>query len=126
MSYVEIIAFILSAWVLVEFVIWLVKPGWLIAFSKAVYSRTLLTQVVLILIGAGLLYLLLQQFTIVDVMAVTFLGALLSGLAVVPFGPQLLETLQGQIENKRFVKEFALVWSVWIILAIWTLYELFA
>ena len=125
MSTLEIIALVLVGLGLLELVICLIKPEIVLAVARPLYRRPRLAQFLYLVAGGLVLYFLLQELTIVQIMATILFAGCVMGLGIAPIGTELLEIFTHQVEKKRFWKDYALLWFVWILMLAWTLYALF-
>lgn len=124
MSSTTVIAFILVAITLIELVLWLIEPEWLLSVSDVLYGYPRVAQVMYLILGGVILGFLLQHFTMVEIMAVVAFSATIMGLGLAPFGAELTEITRRKMKRGTFWTEFGAVWVVWGILVVWTLYAL--
>lgn len=126
MTSLEIIALILIAIGLLELVICLYDPKLILKIAKPIYTRPLLAQIIYLIGGGLVFYFLIQELTIVQIMATVLFAGCVMGLALAPIGRELLDIFSKQIFEGRFWKDYALAWIVWLGLIIWTLLKIFS
>ena len=126
MSALEIIALVVIGLALLELVICLVDPKLLLKVSKPLYTRPVLARIIYLFAGALVFYFLIQELSVVQIMATIVFAGCLIGVGIAPIGRELLDIVSKQIFEGRFWRDYALVWIVWIILIIWTLLEIFS
>ena len=78
------------------------------------------------ILGAVLLYNLLMQLTIVQIMAAVALGALLTALSFTIFGKDLIPWMAKIIKDKKILwsPRAWFVWLIWLVLIGWAVYTL--
>lgn len=122
---IEILALILSILILVKLLFMAFGPRSWLKFAKKFYKfPAVITIIYLVLIGV-LFYLLLQSFTIVEIMAVVLLGALLTGIGFASFSKDIV-SLADKMFKKGYLKKMLLPILLWLILAVWTILAILA
>ena len=105
-------------------VIWMNPASWK-SVVKAIYGKPVITIVVSLIAGVGILMALLQELTIVQIFAsMTFMMALMM-MQFAALGEEVSEIVDKFLDDKRLLKKIWFVLLVWIILMGWTLYEIF-
>tara|TARA_Y100000034_G_scaffold70987_1_gene85565 strand:+ start:125 stop:511 length:387 start_codon:yes stop_codon:yes gene_type:complete len=122
---VEIIALIMIVLGAIKMITLLVSPMSWMNFAKSVYSKPNLTSLVALILAAVVLYYLLQEMTIVQVLAVAaFIGLLIMVGLAKEIGP-LMKKYEAMIKKGNLWKEYWLYTLAWIILMAWGVKELF-
>jgi len=125
MTPIEIIALILIALAFIKMVILLVKPKAWMNLTKSIYSNKILIQVVAFILASILLYYLLQELTIVQILAVIAFTAFLVVLGLASEVEFIVKKYEAQIKNGSLWKKHWFYVLVWLVLLIWGAYELF-
>ena len=122
---IEILALILIILSGIKIITILINPSiWLNKVVKKVYvgKRTTFIFLVLALI---VLYFLLQEITIIQILAVMLFVALIFGISFSIHYKELIKLADQIFKNKNIVKSNWLPIIIWIILLLWGLKELF-
>jgi len=120
------IVFIFSVLVLVKLLFVLFKPkGWM-DVSKQLYNSPAILALIELILAAIVFYYLLMELTIVQIMAGVVLGALLTGLSFASYGKEALAFGTKIMKDKNMWKKAWLPAVIWLVLAVWALYALFA
>lgn len=122
---IEIAALVLVVLGLIKLLILTFNAKTWMKVVKAVYSNPVLTFIVELVLAVLLFYYLLQQFTIVQIMAVIALGALLTGMSLAVYGKETMAWATKILRTKSLLKKAWLPILIWLGLTIWTLIELF-
>ena len=124
---VQIAVLLLAILIVIKFLVLAIKPKAWLNFAKSLYSNPLVTGLVEVILAAVLLYYLLIQLTIVQIMAAVTLGALLTGLSFAAFGKELLPFISRLMRNKSILwsPRALLIWLIWFVLIGWALYTIF-
>ncbi|MBU1160014.1 hypothetical protein KKD04_02440 [Patescibacteria group bacterium] len=93
-------------------------------FAKRVWSNIVLVQIVSFLLAGFVLYYLLQQMTIVQILAVVAFVALLIVFGIAPEMGFLLKKYEAQIKQGKLWKQYWLYTLMWLILLVWGACEL--
>ena len=121
---VEIIALILIIAAVIKLVVLFIKPKAWMNFAKKLWSKPSITSIVLFALAAIVLYYLIQELTIIQILATTAFVSLLIGMGFAKNIKPLISTYEKQIK-KGIVKEYWLLLIVWILLLAWGIKELF-
>ncbi|MBU0467309.1 MAG: hypothetical protein KJ718_05135 [Nanoarchaeota archaeon] len=121
---VEVIALIVVIAAVVKMIVLLVNPRAWIGFAKGVYAKTGLVQMVGLILAAVVLYYLLQEITIVQVMAVVAFTALLVMVGLAPEIGHFVKKYEAQIKKGTLWKQYWLYTLIWIVLVLWAAKEL--
>lgn len=122
MGTIEIMATIIIAFAVVKLLVLLVNPkGWM-NFARSIYSNAMLTKIIMLILAAiSLYYLIGAGITIVEIFAVMLFLIFLIGVGVAPH----MKPLMKNINVKNLWKENWLYTTIWILLLIWGIKELF-
>ncbi len=123
-SLIELFALLLAVLVILKFFVFLLFPRLTVNLATFIHSKNLLLQLVLLLLGGVIFYLLLIEISVVKIYASMLFGSFLFAFTMAPFSPQLLEAFKDKFHQDRFWSEYALVWLVWLFLSVWVLMEL--
>ena len=122
---VEIIALIVIAVSVIKMIVLLVNPRAWMNFAKGIYSKSGVVQFVSLILAAVVLYYLLQEITIVQVLAVVAFTVLIVLVGIAgEIGP-LIKKYETIIKKGNLWKQYWLYTLIWIILLIWAAKELF-
>jgi hypothetical protein len=125
MTPVEIIALILAIAVIVKILVVSFSPKtWLNAVAKPLYKNPVLLVIVELLLAGVVFYYLLQELTVVQIVACTFFGALLTGMTFAVYSKETLSLAEKMLRSKLLKKAWLPI-LVWLALAIWALKEIF-
>jgi len=91
--------------------------------KKAWNSSVRMTAIALVMTLVSL-YVLLQEFTIVQIFAVTFFALSLTWLGLAPFSPYMLELEEKIFKDLNRRGLGIIAGAVWAILFLWVLYEI--
>lgn len=123
---VEILALVLIVLVAIKLVFLFIKPPMWMKVVRFIYSSPFVLLTVELIAAGIALYFLLQELTIVQILAVILLGALLTGIGFAAYGKEVV-SWAGKILKKGFLKKAWLPILVWLALIVWgalTLFEL--
>ena len=121
----EIAAFVLIVLGLTKILIVSFNPKKWMGVIKFLYSRPLTLFIIEFALAAILFYYLIQQFTIVQIMAVIALGALLTGMVFSLYSKETLDWASRLLRGKTLLKKAWIPIIIWLALILWTLLELF-
>ena len=93
-------------------------------FAEWVYSKSKMLMVVEVILIGIVLYYLLQELSIVQIMACIVLGALLTGMVFSAYGKELMPSMLKLLKIDALKKAWIPI-LVWFVLIIWTLGVLF-
>ena len=124
---IEIIALIVVLVTIIKLLVILVKPASWMKVVRPVYKTPALTMIVSLILAAVVLYYLLQGgITIVQIFAVMGLIALLAAITMSAYFKEVVAMADKMLKDKKIVKRAALSIIIWLVLAVWALYVLFA
>ncbi|MFH1365314.1 MAG: hypothetical protein ABIH28_01905 [archaeon] len=125
MTPVEIIALVLIIAGLVKMLVILLSPGKWMGFAKKVYAKPKLMSFVFLILAAIVFYYLMQELSIVQILAASAFTALLLGIGLAPHVKILLKKYEEQIKRGKILKENWLYALAWLALMLWGAKELF-
>ena len=122
----QITVLLLAILIVIKFLVLAIKPKAWLNFAKSLYSNPLVLGLVEVILAAVLLYYLLMQLTIVQIMAAVALGALLTGLSFAVFGKELMLPWSRIMRSKKILWSPGawFVWIIWLVLIGWAVYTL--
>ena len=124
MTPIEIIALIFIVIAIVKMVSVFINPKPGLNFAKKFTGSPMLLMIIDLIIGGVILYYLLQELTIIHIIAVMFFTVMLVKIAFMPFIGEML-SVTDKILKKGLVKKSWLYLLVWTVLLLWGLKELF-
>ena len=125
MTPLEIIAVIMVVLIAIKFLVLAVKPRAWMKVCDAIYGNPKATTWVGLILGAVILYYLLQELTIVQIFAtLAFLSALMM-IGIANFSKDLNEFAKKILARKNIMKKTWLAWVIWLVLMAWALKEIF-
>lgn len=110
----------------VKMVILLVNPKAYVNFAKGFMSKTVLVQLVGLILAIIVLYFLLAELTIVHILAVVAFTGLLILVGLAPNFETLIRKYEDEIKKGSLWKQYWLYSIIWIILIIWAAVVLFS
>lgn len=126
MTAVENIALIVIAFIVIKLIVLLVNPKRWMNFSKKLYSNKTTYTIVSLILAAVVLYYLLLEITIVQILAVVAFVALLMMIGLGPYYNSLAKIAETQIKKGNFWKDNWFYILIWGALIVWALVEMFA
>jgi len=121
MTPIEILALILIAITAIKTVVNLAAPKSRAKVVKKVSKNPTILYILFLVLAAIVLYFLIQEITIVEILAVTLFVTLLMAIMFIPYFGEL-----GNLAEKISLKKAWLGILIWLILMIWALYVMFA
>ena len=116
---VEIIALIMIVAVAIKMVVILVNPMAWMNFARKTYSNVRAVQISSLILAVVILYYLLQEMTIVQILAVTaFMGAMLA-MGLAPHIGSIIKRYEAQIKKGQMWKDNLIYALIWIALLVW-------
>ena len=122
---VEIIALVLIVVSVIKIAVLLVNPGSWMNFAKNLYSKPKAVSTVALILAAIVLFYLLQEMSIVQILAVTAFVILLVLIGLAKEVGPLIKKYEVIIKKGNLWKENWLYTLIWIVLLVWGLWELF-
>jgi len=105
------------------FVIMISRKSWW-GLTKGVYGNPGITGAVSLVLAAVVLWFLLQELTIVQIIAAGIFMVLLMGFAFMTHAKELMG-LAKKVYDKKFSGGLWLYIVIWVVLLLWVLYEIF-
>jgi hypothetical protein len=93
-------------------------------FARKVYSKPTITGVIALVLAAVVFWFLMQQMTIVEIMAVATFVALLTVFGFMTYSEEAL-ALGEKFMEKKFSGGLWLYILIWAVLLLWALWEIF-
>jgi len=106
------------------FVIMVSRKSWW-GLTKGVYGNPGITGFVSLVLAAVVLWFLLQELTIVQIIAAGVFMVLLMGFAFMTHAKELMTLAKKMIYGKKFSGGLWLYILIWVVLLLWALYEIF-
>lgn len=122
---IETIALILIVVSLIKILVLLVNPKSWMNFAKSIWKNPSLTSIVALVLAAIVFYYLIQELTIIQILAVTAFVALLFAVGLAKGGNTLIQIYEKQIKKGNILKDYWLYTLIWLALIVWGLRELF-
>jgi len=122
---VETIALILVVAVVIKLVVLFIKPKSWMNFATKLWSNPSLTRVILLVLSAIVFYYLIQEITIVQILAIMAFVSLLIGIGFTNNIKSLISIYKKQKKKGNLLKEYWLLILIWIFLLAWGAKELF-
>ena len=121
---IEIIAALFAILGLIKLVVILIsrKSWWPI--TKGVYGNPHVSGIVFLVLAAIVLFYLLQELTIVQIIATAVFVSLLMGVGFMSYSKETL-ALAKKVIDKGFSGWMWLYIIIWLILLLWVFYEIF-
>ena len=123
---VEWMALILIVISAIKIIVILVKPkAWNDSVVKKLWKNSGLAMIVSLILAAVALYYLLQELTIVQILATMLFLALLMAIGVSAYKKEIIGLADKMLKNKSVIKKSWLYLIIWIVLLLWGAKELF-
>jgi len=122
---IEIISLVFSVIVLVKILVVLLNRKAMAGTIKSALKHRDLLEVFAILVAVILGYYIFNAMNIVEVVAVICFASFLYGIAFYAI-PEGIEEMYKAISNKKLSGWFWLSVVIWVVIALWTLYTIFA
>ena len=120
----EIIAALFALIGLIKIIVILInKKSWF-SVTKSVYGNPAASSLIFFILALIVFYFLIQELTIIEIIAAAAFISLLMGLAFLQVSKDIL-TLGNKMLNKKFTGWQLFIMIVWLILLIWTIYSIF-
>ena len=122
---VEIIALFIIVIGLIKIAVLLVNPKSWINFAKNLYSKPKAVSTVALILAAIVFYYIIQEISIVQILAVTVFVFLLMMIGMAKEIQPLIKKFEPQINKGTIWKDYWLYTLIWVILLAWGIKELF-
>lgn len=83
------------------------------------------SSIIALLVAALSLYYLLQELTIVQILATMFFTASLMVMGAISYSEEIRKMANSLLKNRNIIKKSWLAILVWLIILVWGLFELF-
>lgn len=121
----ETIALTFIVIVLIKLIIILIdKNSWL-KFTSKIYSKPIPTTIILAAIGILVLYYLVQELSIVHILATFAFTSIIFALGFLQY-PKEMHKLSSKMLKKKFSPGIIVYILIWIALIIWTVVTIFS
>ncbi len=122
---IETLAFIIIALTIIKVLVIFKNPRiWFKEVVKPMYSSCWM-EIIGLVLAAGSLYYLLQVMSIVQIFAVMFFLSAIMLAGIAPYSKDILAFAEKVYKRKGILKRAWLSTTIWVILLLWALYELF-
>ncbi|MBS3088656.1 hypothetical protein J4402_02640 [Candidatus Pacearchaeota archaeon] len=121
---VEVIALIFIIFALVKMIVLIVSPSAWIKLTKKIWANASMMRLVGLVLAVVVLFFLLTEMTIVQIVAAAVFMALLAMVGLASEVEFLLKKYRARMASKSFWKEHWLYALIWLVLIIWTGKEL--
>jgi hypothetical protein len=121
---IETIALMVIILAAVKMVVILISPKYWMSFVKGFWSNVILVQIVSFVLAWIVLYYLLQQMSILQILAVVAFVALLLVFGIAPEVGFIFKKYEAQIKQGKLWKQYWFYALIWLILLMWGAYEL--
>ena len=126
MTPIETFALILIIASAVKLVVVIINPKSWLNMVKNIWINITLATIISLVLASIVLYYLLQELTIVQILATTLFVALLIAAGMAVYANELMKIFDKALKDKSLIKKSWLYILVWLVLLIWGLKELFA
>ncbi len=121
----ENIALILIVVSVIKILVILINPGSWFNFAKKVWSNSGITRMIALILAIIVFYYLMQELTIVQILAVTAFVALTIAVGLGDRINELLKHYEKLMKNRKMLKDHWMYLVIWLALMIWGIKELF-
>lgn len=122
----EILALILVVISVIKLLFLLIKPKSWMGFASWIYGGRFLSAFILLVLSAVVFYFLIQQLTIVQILAVTLFMALFIGMGYALIdGKNFVKTFYAKKINKIWANGVWLYALLWLALMVWAVVVIF-
>lgn len=123
MTMIEGIALTLAGLILLETFILIVAPRSLLSLARSMARYRYPLMIVYLVLGFGLLYLLLQRFSLAEIMASGIVIAIFYGVILMPYYEPIVEEFEADYDQGTLWSKMSLGLLVWIGLAVGVIVE---
>ncbi|WP_099024089.1 hypothetical protein [Mycolicibacterium palauense] len=109
----------------VGWILWRGQKSWFENVTKRYWRNSTVTTVLSLLAAGGLLAILLQELTIVEIWAATLFAMALVSLALAPFSEYMLKVERSWFSDTNVIRTGWVPGLVWTGLIVWVLCALF-
>jgi uncharacterized protein YybS (DUF2232 family) len=122
---IEWIVTIFAVLGIIKIIVILINPGKWLDATKEIYKNPGVASVVSLVLAAIVFYFLLQELTIVQIVAATAFVALLVAFIFLQYSKDLLSLAKKMLDRKISAGWQWLYIIIWAVLLLWALYEIF-
>jgi hypothetical protein len=123
---IEIIALILIITSLIKIIVIAISPNtWKISVVNPIFNKPKLTGTISLILAAIVLYYLLQEINIVQILATMVFFALLISISFSIYHKELTKLVNNIYNKNKILKEAWFYILIWLVLLIWGLKEIF-
>ena len=127
MAALETIVLILAAITTIKISILLIKPKAWMNFDKWIIGGNWFTGVIFLLLAALIFYYLIQELTIVQILAVTFFASMLIGVSYAIVGKEMIKVYEKHMKTKGLWSNGMWFYTLlWLVLIAWGVIEILA
>jgi hypothetical protein len=117
---VELIALILIIISAIKLVVIFVSPkSWNNNVVKKLWGKSNLMGIISLILAAVVFYYLLQELTIVQILATTMFVALLMAFGIAPYKAEIIKLADKMMKDKAILKKSFFYIIIWIALIVW-------
>lgn len=121
MEIIAVFALIISMLALIKILVILIKPKAWLNLVKSIWSVPMLAMLACLVGGAVVFYYLIQELSIVQIMAVVLFVALLGGTSVAVYSKEIVSLAGKMLNDRKFLRKGWLAIIIWLVLILWTL-----
>lgn len=118
MTLVEGLALTVAVLILLETVVLILVPKRLLKLSRTIANHKYTVMVGYAVLGAVLVYGLLQNFTLIEILGVGTVIAILYSVTLMPYYDELVAIFEEDYEEGQFWNRLWFGLSVWVLLAV--------
>jgi len=125
MSPIEIIALIFALAIILKLVFFwfLFKPKFVMKIIDSVFKKTILMSVIFMGIAVVLLYFLTAELNVMQIVSAALFGMMVFGLMIIQYPNAYKKLAEDVMKHKE---KAILPWIIFVLLAVWVLYAMFA
>ncbi len=124
METIAIFALIIALLALIKILVILVKPKVWSNLVKIVWSSSNAMMIICFLLASIVFYYLIQELSIIQIMAVVLFIALLGGMSVAVYSKEIVSLANKMLNDRKFLSKGWLAVLIWLVLISWTLKEI--
>ncbi len=124
LSALEIISLVFVALALAKFVVALLNRQSWFTVSKLFYDNARESAATLIILGIILFFFLLEELTIAEIISVLALASIIVGLVMLQYPREFMHLAKKSLNKKMSLIDVIYI-SIWFVLLIWALIEIF-
>ena len=121
METIAVFALIISLLALIKILVILVKPRAWYNLVKKVWSAPNIVMIICLILAAIVFYYLIQELSIVQIMAAVLFIALLYAMTFAIYSKEVVVLARKMLNDRKFMRKAWLPIIIWVILVLWTL-----